>query len=126
MKNWHRVIEAETIPLSAICSKNNVQDFTLVCDIEGAEIDILLCDSKGLQSCRQIFIELHNTAYKGKEYSPKMMKELLQLQYGFDLVCQDGNVYHFKKKKTILRSTIKKIIIKVTVHPGDRARRRGG
>ena len=72
--------------------------YTLICDIEGAEIDILKNDIKSLMNCKHLFIELHKTNYNGKNYGVSELKEIILSELGFKLVEQDGNVFYFKNK----------------------------
>jgi FkbM family methyltransferase len=72
-------------------------NYTLVCDIEGAEIDMLKYDIEALDNCTNMFIELHVTKSNGVIYSiPKMVKMIEKLK--FNLVERDGNVFYFSKE----------------------------
>jgi FkbM family methyltransferase len=78
----------ESIQLNNITTK---KPYTLVCDIEGAEVELLLEDKEGLKNCFQLFIELHETTYKGDFYSYDDLKNLL-IMNGFIFRSMDGNV----------------------------------
>lgn len=71
-------------------------DYTLVCDIEGAEIDILLNDQKSLVNCSNLFIELHQTSLNRVDYSIDDMVVIIE-KIGFSLRARDGNVFYFTK-----------------------------
>jgi FkbM family methyltransferase len=89
-------ITVETITLNEICNTYNLNNFTLVCDIEGAEITIILNDKLALGKCKKMIIELHNTEYNGKTYLIEDMVNLL-IDESFKLLDQHGSVYVFQK-----------------------------
>lgn len=45
--------------MSSLIEKYNIEDFSLVMDIEGAEVDLLLNDIDSLIKCRLAVIEFH-------------------------------------------------------------------
>ncbi|MDB5255490.1 MAG: Protein of unknown function, putative methyltransferase [Chitinophagaceae bacterium] len=79
----------ETINLKSIVDSHRLSDYALVCDIEGAEIDLLLNEQETLRKCKLLIIETHETVYKNRRYTPEEMKTML-LQMGFDLIDQHG------------------------------------
>ena len=92
--------KAERIPavkLQSVVDDYKMNDYSLFCDIEGAEIEILMHDRDALKKCRNIFIELHDTSFKGKAYSPDALHDLIT-NIGFDLVAQYGYVYFFTRR----------------------------
>jgi FkbM family methyltransferase len=91
-------INVETITLNEICETFNLNNYTLVSDIEGAEITILLDDKSALSKCKKMIIELHDTEYNGKAYQIADMVGLIT-ENNFDLLEQSGSVYVFQKKK---------------------------
>ena len=66
-------------------------------DIEGAEVSFLVNDAIVLQQCRQMFIELHDTKYKDRNYSVADLVTLIE-QNGFKKIENDGPVYYFERK----------------------------
>ncbi|MFM7855073.1 MAG: hypothetical protein ACKO96_24895, partial [Flammeovirgaceae bacterium] len=54
-------IEAKVFTLRSIYQNSGFKDFTLVSDIEGAEIGFILRENTTLQSCSLLIIELHDT-----------------------------------------------------------------
>lgn len=93
-------IEVPKITLSEILKKFNIQDFILVCDIEGAEIELLIKDKNSLKKCKQIFIECHSTNFDGKYYSVDDMKSMI-LELGFTLLDNKGVNFVFDNNKKI-------------------------
>lgn len=75
----------------------NNEDFTLVCDIEGTEIQILLNDRECLSKCLYLIIELHDTYHFNKYYSIEDMIKIIVEELKFNLEDRDGNVFYFKK-----------------------------
>jgi len=73
--------------LSFFLNENKINDYVLVCDIEGAEIYILKEDINSLKNCRQIIIELHDTHYGDMPVKIDTMEKII-LDNGFRL--QDG------------------------------------
>ncbi|RYE28257.1 MAG: FkbM family methyltransferase [Sphingobacteriales bacterium] len=71
-------------------------DFTLICDIEGMEIEVIKHDQQALLNCRHLFIELHKTWYFEDMFGVEQLKDLI-LALGFHLIERDGNVFYFKK-----------------------------
>lgn len=81
--------------LSAILARQNLDKFTLVCDIEGAEIELLKYDLSALDNCQQLFIELHETTDE-RRYSVQDLVELIN-QAGFQCVDSHGNAFYFSR-----------------------------
>jgi len=87
-------VTVETITLNAISKQHGLKSFVLVCDIEGAEITIILNDAEALSKCAKIIVELHDTEHQGRAYTKADMIGLLQKQ-NFDLLEQQGTTCVF-------------------------------
>ena len=85
------------LPLAKVLQMESIRDYALVSDIEGSEIGFLVNDADALQQCRQLFIELHNTSYRGVDYSVDQLVDLI-LKTGFKRVDNEGPVYYFERK----------------------------
>jgi FkbM family methyltransferase len=83
--------------LGDIVSGHALGDYSLVCDIEGAEAGILLEETICLKACREAVLELHATEYKGRGYSVEDLRAILIYQHGFNLVGNQGSVVAVKK-----------------------------
>ncbi len=70
--------------------------YTLICDIEGMEIEILKNDAVALKNCKHLFIELHKAWYLQDKFEVDQLKEFI-LTLGFILIERDGNVFYFNK-----------------------------
>jgi FkbM family methyltransferase len=89
----HKTTKVKAITLGEIISK----EYTLICDIEGAEIDVLKNDIDALKNCNHLFIELHKTKYEGKNYDVSDLKKIITISLGFSLAVADGNVFYYKR-----------------------------
>lgn len=85
------------VKLSDIIAEFSLKDFTLVCDIEGAEIELLENEDEALKNCRELFIELHETFDGNKWFSVEDLKKLILERHHFDLVDQHGPVLYFTR-----------------------------
>ena len=86
-------IKVKAISLSEI----SITDFTLICDIEGAEIEIFKNDYQILENCKHLFIELHKTIYHGEDYAISDLQTIIEKKLLFKLVASDGNVFYYNK-----------------------------
>ena len=86
-----------TITLSNIVAMLNEDVYTLVADIEGAEIQMLLCDIESLAGCTKIIIELHNTHWNNQYFTINDLVSLFQKQ-GFFVIDSSENVYVFERR----------------------------
>jgi FkbM family methyltransferase len=91
-----RILKLETIQLSKLLNENNITVYNLVCDIEGAEINLILEEPEAFKNIQSIIIELHTTQYNNKIYQ---VPDLVNLIHALDFRTVDvyGNVYFFKK-----------------------------
>ena len=85
-------VAVPNITLSAVLAEANVGDYVLVCDVEGAESQILERDTKALDRCELMIIELH----PGTHTSIDEMSARIQ-QRGFALVASHGAVSVFRR-----------------------------
>jgi FkbM family methyltransferase len=83
------MISVPSVSLSEVLKKNNINKFSLVSDIEGAESEILEFDKKSLEKCDFIIIELHRTeSSAGIIDIPSLLSKLKKL--GFKVLDSDG------------------------------------
>jgi FkbM family methyltransferase len=82
--------------LGKIVKEHDIKQYTLVCDIEGSEIEFILNDKEALANCKEVFIELHDTVYKKDFYLVSQLSDLI-VQLGFKKVVNEGAVYFFRK-----------------------------
>ncbi len=91
-------VKVECIKLSDVVSDCCPDRYSLVCDIEGSEIEMVENELPVLLECRQIFIELHKTNYRGKWYCIENMLSKL-IEADFRLVEKDGNVFYLENNR---------------------------
>lgn len=80
--------------LSDVVSMINTAPYTLVADIEGAEIQILKKDAKALVNCSKIIIELHTVRWNSQFYDINALVQSFQV-LGFCVKESSENVYVF-------------------------------
>ena len=84
-------ISVPTVTLAALVAENRIGRFDLVCDIEGAELDILVHDAISLSQCRLAIIEVHPDVFAARGTDEAGFVALL-IAAGFDIVDRDENV----------------------------------
>jgi FkbM family methyltransferase len=90
-------IIVKAIKLSEIIDQFALKMFTLVCDIEGSEIELLKYENEGLEKCVEMFIELHETTFESDVVSTEKLKEIIESVHKFKLVDRNGPVLYFKR-----------------------------
>ncbi len=96
-ENRNSGVKVRCIRLSDVILDCCPDAYSLICDIEGSEIEIFENELHALVKCRQIFIELHKANYKGKSYTFEDMVNKL-IEADFRLVQKDGNVFYLEKQ----------------------------
>jgi FkbM family methyltransferase len=86
-----RTISAPIITLREICEEFSLDSFQLICDIEGAELELIEQDRAVLEKCRLLIIELHEANRPARSVSPVQIRDLL-LDQGFRVLAANGNV----------------------------------
>lgn len=82
------VVEIIPVKLIEIIKKYSIREYFLVCDIEGAEIEVFLEDMHEdlINNCVGIIIELHPILYKEIFYNIKTLIEVISTNYNMKLV----------------------------------------
>lgn len=64
-------VKVPSLTLHALLSSYHINEYVLVADIEGAELELFLLESNvdTIQNCKQIIIELHDSSYDGTKYT---------------------------------------------------------
>ena len=92
-------LDVPEISLSELLRRNAFNEFQLVSDVEGAEVEIFEDDPKSLDNCVRMIIELHDTVNrKGVKYSIDELAGLV-IDLGFHQVATQGQVFVFEKTK---------------------------
>lgn len=87
-------IQVPSTTLSLVLAEQKLQDYSLVMDIEGAELGILLHDKEPLKLAKQIIAELHSVTHQGVNYSVNDLVEAIE-KAGFALTARRGPVCVF-------------------------------
>lgn len=90
-------VVVRTTRVDSLMKDHHIQDYVLVCDIEGAEIGVLLNDSDALKSCSHLFIELHETYYQDKRYDVDSLVRMIVQDHRFVLFDHHGPVFYFSR-----------------------------
>jgi FkbM family methyltransferase len=93
-----KAVRVNSITLKKIIEKYGITEYTLVCDIEGGEIQLLLEDPTAFENCTSLIIELHDVWYKEVKYRADEILNLFITKLGYTLVEKDGHVCFFKKR----------------------------
>lgn len=85
------------LTLEALLGRFGVEDYALVCDIEGAEAGLIAREAAGLARCQQIIIELHDAVWNGLAVTVEEMCGKLRDTHGFILRDRYGPVCVFER-----------------------------
>ena len=89
-------VRVEVITLSALLEGSSLVDPVLVCDIEGAEADLIAQDSKALHLCKSIIMAVHPTLADNELYDEKKFLSDLQ-KVGFSIKNRISNVVYLER-----------------------------
>lgn len=81
-----QVVQVPVITLSEIVAKYGINQYTLICDIEGAEQGIIENEDSALNQCQQIHIEMQDTVINDRIIRVNKMLEILSEKHGFQVV----------------------------------------
>lgn len=84
--------------LAGLIGEYQLNDFILVCDIEGAEYGFLSKDGDALNQCRMVIIELHTVKENHHQICPAQMVDIFINKHGFTVRDQRGPVFVFERK----------------------------
>jgi FkbM family methyltransferase len=97
-------IRIRNTTLTEILREQEIGEYILVADIEGAEAGLLLEDGDALAKCRQLVIELHNASFRDNWITSEQMARLLAEEHGFTLLENYGAVYAFARTPVMLET----------------------
>jgi FkbM family methyltransferase len=90
--------EVQKISINDILKQHpEIKFFTLVMDIEGAELDLIENEPENLVNCKQIIAEFHDVTFNGKKVIFSEIKEKY-IKHDFKLVEEYHNRYVFEKE----------------------------
>lgn len=88
----NHAIQVNCTRLSDIISEHMTAGFSLVCDIEGAEVEMLHSEPEVFSRCRFALMELHRFMLNGKTIEVDDTLQILIGPLGFRLVDRNGPV----------------------------------
>jgi FkbM family methyltransferase len=94
--NTNSGIMVRSKTLTSILKEFDINEYAIVCDIEGSEVEWLTNEDISLKNCKQLLVELHNTDY-GIHFTIDDIKDLITKKHNFKLVDNRGPVYYFNK-----------------------------
>ncbi len=86
------VIEIKAVSLSDLCAEHGITGlYSLVCDIEGMEYDLLENDGQALKKCQCAIIEFHPHIFRESGRTANRFFEMIE-ELGFVIAEKQGNV----------------------------------
>jgi FkbM family methyltransferase len=96
--NAREHIKIPTTTLSNILHEYQIDKYTLICDIEGAEKQLLENEHQALEKCQQLHIEVQNTIFDGHIIKIEDIVNILINKHGFSVVDNYLGAYIFERK----------------------------
>jgi len=97
-KGFQGSVPVPALTLSDILRDNRITGrFSLVSDIEGAEVCFVENDAVALRRCEQVLIELHETSWAGQTVSVDRLRLRLEEAHGFVMRANHGPVCLFER-----------------------------
>jgi FkbM family methyltransferase len=88
-------VEVPMTTLEGLVDDLKWEDFSLISDIEGAEVGFVLGDDPGLLRCRKLVLEMHCTTWQGQDVTPGDLIAELTGRHEFRLMARHNNVGAF-------------------------------
>lgn len=94
-------VQVPAVELNRIVRENQLKHFALVCDIEGAELELFIneTNTQVIEACTQIIIELHPAEYNGKKYVRSEINDIILEKFKMRTIYTDGKTWVYEKKK---------------------------
>lgn len=91
------LVRVECVTLAELLAQYNIESFSLVSDIEGAEAGLFLREKDVLQArCHIIIAEVHDTNWNDRLYLADEVADLIRAIPGFRQIARRNNVYVFE------------------------------
>jgi FkbM family methyltransferase len=84
--------------LSRLLCEQQIGEYALVSDVEGAEAGLFLFDSAALARCTLMIIELHATRVEGRTLAVDDLQRIATEQLDFSLIDRNRDVFVFQKR----------------------------
>lgn len=92
----HSNTKVTNIKISTIFSDNAIENYGMICDIEGAEFFLFSQQANCFKNCKLLIIELHESIHNDIVYSVEDIKELIHKNTPLRYIENYGNVYVYK------------------------------
>lgn len=94
-----KAVTVPSVTLSEVFHSNDIGDYILFCDIEGAESDLFLNerDPDTVNRCKKIIIELHDCMLDGSYYDKARIERMIQDNFNIKKTYSDSNVWVFDR-----------------------------
>jgi FkbM family methyltransferase len=83
--------------LTALLREFGIHEYALVCDIEGAELEILRRDSEAFRNCHEMIIEMHKVDEGAETTKVDDLQKLFTERLGMSLRARHGAVGYFSR-----------------------------
>lgn len=90
-------LKINTVDIQRIITENNITAFSLICDVEGAEVDIFQTPCAGFDHCNLLIIELHEVTRKDITYFFSDLVAMIKTNTNLELIEQYGSVFVFAR-----------------------------
>lgn len=92
-------VSVPTTSLQKVVAQGGFKKYSLVCDIEGAELEMFLLEKNKevIDGCQHIIIELHPASHEGKQYTPSDINRIIIDNFNMKLVQNDGKTWVYSK-----------------------------
>ena len=89
--------KVEVTTLRQVLEQENIHDFSLIADIEGAEVYLIFEQIEIFKNCRLTILELHNTRYQDKYYAREDLDEIFRTKSGMKLTSRFRHVFVYER-----------------------------
>lgn len=91
-------VEVPAITLKSLVDRFRLSRYGIVCDIEGAEVGLIMCESEEVLSrCDIAIFELHDTAFGRECFTAVELAAIFQSRARMRIVFCDGKVWVFRR-----------------------------
>lgn len=91
-------VDVPAISLGQVLCDHDIERYTCVCDIEGAELAMITNEvAPVVDGCQQLIIELHERQITGEAVRIPALVDTIAVRWGLTPVAHDGNVWRFER-----------------------------
>jgi len=94
-------VDVPATSLGQLLRDHDIERYTCVCDIEGAELAMITNEVAPIvDGCQQLIIELHERQITGEVVRIPVLVDAIATRWGLTPVAHDGNVWRFERIST--------------------------